>query len=156
MLTESFIELTALGSVTVLALILVGLWMLDHRETSVLAASALFVSGSIVAVAKSVIARPRPDIAVEMLPYAVESYAFPSGHATLSFTAATILAFQFPRGKTYFYGIAVLVAFSRIYLGVHHATDVVAGAVLGVAVSLLVVNYRERILEGARTLYPNL
>jgi undecaprenyl-diphosphatase len=57
--------------------------------------------------------------------------SFPSGHASSAFTAATVLAAGDPLWPLY-YGVAVVVASSRVFVRIHHPSDVVAGAVLGV------------------------
>jgi undecaprenyl-diphosphatase len=56
--------------------------------------------------------------------------SFPSGHATAAFTAATILAHT-GRGDVLWYAAATVVAGSRVYVRMHHSSDVVAGALLG-------------------------
>jgi membrane-associated phospholipid phosphatase len=69
------------------------------------------------------------------LPYGMHrprTSAFPSGHATSGFTAATVLSTGSPAAPV-FYGLAALVAASRVYTRMHHASDVVAGALLGLA-----------------------
>jgi undecaprenyl-diphosphatase len=69
------------------------------------------------------------------LPYGLHrpiTSSFPSGHATAAFTAATLLADGTRLGPAYF-GLAALVAASRVYVGLHHASDVVVGAALGMA-----------------------
>ena len=69
------------------------------------------------------------------LPYGMHrprTSAFPSGHATTAFTAATLLSTGTRAGPAYF-GLAALVASSRAYTRMHHASDVVAGALLGLA-----------------------
>jgi membrane-associated phospholipid phosphatase len=58
--------------------------------------------------------------------------SFPSGHATAGFTAATLLAEDDPLWPIY-YATAVVVATSRIYVKIHHASDVAGGVVLGLA-----------------------
>ena len=58
--------------------------------------------------------------------------AFPSGHATSAFTAAAYLAEDDPLAPAY-YLLAVAVAFSRVYVRLHHASDVLFGTLLGVA-----------------------
>jgi undecaprenyl-diphosphatase len=59
--------------------------------------------------------------------------SFPSGHATAAFTAAGLLAPGSPRAvRPLWYALAVLVAGSRVYVRMHHASDVLAGAALGI------------------------
>ncbi len=58
------------------------------------------------------------------------SSSFPSGHASAAFTAAGVLSDGDPLWPLY-YAVAVFVATSRIYVRIHHASDVVAGALLG-------------------------
>lgn len=70
------------------------------------------------------------------------SYAsFPSGHATTAFATALILSFWCPRYTSLFLTLAVLVGLSRVVLGAHFPSDVMAGAVLGVGVALVVSAY---------------
>lgn len=57
--------------------------------------------------------------------------SFPSGHATSAFTAAGLLSDR-DRLKPIYYGIAVVVASSRVYVKIHHASDVVAGVAVGI------------------------
>lgn len=70
------------------------------------------------------------------------SYAsFPSGHATTAFATALILSFWCPRYTSLFLTLAVLVGLSRVVLGAHFPSDVMAGAVLGIGVALVVSAY---------------
>jgi len=62
--------------------------------------------------------------------------SFPSGHATSAFTAAGLLADDDPLWPAY-YAIAVLVAASRVYVRVHHASDVIGGIPIGIALGRL-------------------
>lgn len=62
--------------------------------------------------------------------------SFPSGHATSAFTAAGLLSDQ-DRLKPVYYGIAIVVAWSRVYVKIHHASDVVAGIVVGILLGKL-------------------
>ena len=64
------------------------------------------------------------------------TYSFPSGHATVAFACATVLALAVPRLAVPLYALAGLVALSRVYVGVHYPFDVLAGAVLGIVLAL--------------------
>jgi membrane-associated phospholipid phosphatase len=69
------------------------------------------------------------------LPYGMHrprTSAFPSGHATTAFTAATLLSAGTGAAPAYF-ALAALIAASRVYTRMHHASDVFAGALLGLA-----------------------
>ena len=68
------------------------------------------------------------------LPYGMHrprTSAFPSGHATSAFMAATLLSEG--SAKSGYWELAALVAASRVYVRMHHASDAVAGTLLGLA-----------------------
>src|SRR5262249_36034329 len=60
--------------------------------------------------------------------------SFPSGHASAAMVAATLLAQDDPLAPLY-YALAAVVASSRVYAKIHHPSDVVAGALLGLALA---------------------
>jgi undecaprenyl-diphosphatase len=66
------------------------------------------------------------------------SSSFPSGHATSGFMAATLLADGRRAHRPVWYALAAAVAASRVHVKIHHASDVVAGAVIGVALGRFV------------------
>lgn len=85
-------------------------------------------------VIKSLFRRSRPPWDVDRpLPLRrPRTSSFPSGHATSAFTTAVLLSEGDNLWPVY-YGLAVVVAASRVYVQIHHASDVVAGAALGLA-----------------------
>jgi undecaprenyl-diphosphatase len=94
-------------------------------------------------VIKSNVGRPRPfeNAAISSWVRKVgkaHGSSFPSNHAANCFAAAGVLAWYFGRGRKYFDTLAFLVAVSRVALGVHYPTDVVAGAALGALIAFFV------------------
>jgi undecaprenyl-diphosphatase len=61
--------------------------------------------------------------------------SLPSGHAATAFLGATLIAFSVPRLAPFLYALAALVAWSRVYVGVHYPLDLVAGALYGIALA---------------------
>ena len=93
-------------------------------------------------VLKEVFDRERPNVRYaepEPLMRAPSSNSFPSGHAATSFAAATVIGAAAPRLRAPLYVLAALIAWSRVYIGVHYPLDVVAGALYGLALGLLLV-----------------
>jgi undecaprenyl-diphosphatase len=87
---------------------------------------------------KLAIGRDRPSVTyVEPAPLLDPpgTPSLPSGHATTSFLCATLIAFSVPRLAVPLYVLAALVAWSRVYAGVHYPLDTVAGAIYGVALA---------------------
>jgi undecaprenyl-diphosphatase len=86
--------------------------------------------------------RPRPDRAVERVPVArhvrmPSSTSFPSGHSAAAFAFATGVGHVLPPAAIPLYGLAALVAYSRVHTGVHYPGDVIAGALMGTVLAQL-------------------
>ncbi|HKJ87416.1 MAG TPA: phosphatase PAP2 family protein, partial [Gammaproteobacteria bacterium] len=112
-------------------------------------------------VVKDLVARPRPCDALEgvrMLVGCGGAFSFPSAHASNIFAAMVPLAVRVKRAWPAFIALAFTVAYSRVYVGAHYPSDVLAGTVLGTAVAvgflLLEKRYggplRERLVFGGR------
>ena len=93
-------------------------------------------------VLKPAVARDRPSLSstsIVALGVQSQSYSFPSGHASSSFAAALVLTRAWPAARVAVWTLASLIAFSRVYNGVHYPLDVVAGAMLGLTAATLVL-----------------
>ena len=114
-----------------------------------LGGSAVAAAGLLDQILKNLLCRARPSAGnagafftgfpCVPAPYALAS--FPSGHATTAFAVAAVLSFWYPRWTAAWLALAAVVGWSRIALGSHFPSDVVAGAILGVAVALAFVRW---------------
>jgi len=80
--------------------------------------------------------RPPPHLSHPLRVRRPRTSSFPSGHSTAAFSAAVLLSEDDDLWPVYF-TVAAIVASSRVYVKMHHASDVVAGATLGVGLGLL-------------------
>jgi undecaprenyl-diphosphatase len=65
--------------------------------------------------------------------------SFPSSHAVNSFTTATLISKFYRNLRFYLFSLASLIAFSRIYVGVHYPLDVISGAIIGLGFGILII-----------------
>jgi undecaprenyl-diphosphatase len=129
-----------------LALVVVGLlWLLlltkggrHGRVVALLLIPTIVVSDQFSSsVLKFLVERVRPCHElpdVHLLVGCGSGYSFPSSHAVNNFAAALLLAYFLPRWTWAFFTFAVVVAFSRVYVGVHYPSDVVGGAMIGLCI----------------------
>ena len=138
-------DLTSLGSPAVLTLITIAavsyLWIDGKRATALFAALSIIGGAVLVSLLKFGFARPRPELVSHLVN--VSSFSFPSGHATMAavtyLTLGVLLARVQKRRRMKLYVLVIasilvlLVGFTRVYLGVHWPTDVLAGWCIGTA-----------------------
>lgn len=110
-------------------------------------------------VLKNVFRRPRPIFVKQTVPiylnktiFASSStcptdFSFPSGHATTAFAAATVLTAFNRKRRWLYYSVALLISYSRIYLGCHYFFDVASGAILGIIISKIIIEFGNRFYD---------
>ncbi|MFC7373294.1 phosphatase PAP2 family protein [Fictibacillus iocasae] len=132
-----FRRITHAGGATfsILSVILLALFMPhDQKPAAYACMFSLLVSHLPVAVAKKCYPRKRPYLALpgtRTTENPLKDHSFPSGHTTAVFSVVTPLALLFPITCIFLLPLAVSVGLSRMYLGLHYPTDVLAGFVLG-------------------------
>lgn len=87
---------------------------------------------------KDVVGRIRPCHTLPEVRLLIDcntSYSFPSSHAVNIFAGAFFLAKQLKQLSIFFYAVASLVAYSRVYIGIHYPFDVLGGAALGLLIA---------------------
>ena len=158
---EAARDITALGGFTVLALVAVFatamLLMHGRRRQALVFGSVVVLTQAASEAIKALVDRPRPTLVAHY--DLVYSSSFPSGHATMSpvvyLTLAAILATgsEHRQVRVLLLGSAALlvvaIGVSRVYLGVHWPTDVLAGWALGCAIALA-ASYALLVLEPRR------
>ena len=134
---------SAWGAVGALALAT----LVQRPRFALVTAAAILTLGIIIGVAKVLTARPRPFVqlaGVRVVGLKPADLSYPSGHSTMAFNIATLLALGLPLAYPWrlaVYALACLVGYSRLHLGVHYPLDVLAGATLGTGWGLLWVAY---------------
>ena len=144
-----FCQITYFGDGISIVLICILLFLLNKRIDSMLLLSTFLLSGLLAQIFKRIICAPRPisvfnhgEFKTISGIYTAAKYSFPSGHTTTAFAAASlfVLLYNDKRINLILLFVAILVGFSRIYLGQHFLEDVIFGALLGTASSLFVYN----------------
>ncbi len=147
-LASSVVDLTALGSGTVATLIVVlafgFLVLAKKRRIAVLLVTACAGAGLAISVLKAFYDRGRPEVTRVIVP--AEGLSFPSGHAAIGMalylTLGVLIAGSLERRALRLYvvaasaGLALLIGVSRVYIGVHYPSDVLAGWTLGLGWAL--------------------
>jgi len=136
--------LTHLGSHVVVIFFVILIWAL-RRSKKILGRLVILyaLQSAVVYGLKYLIQRPRPPIlwthpsALLRGPGEILDPSFPSAHTLYAFMMATFLTKEFPRYRCVFYAVAGFVGWTRIYLGVHYPTDVIAGGILGYGLTKL-------------------
>jgi undecaprenyl-diphosphatase len=146
LLDSLMIALSAAGGASLVWLVvgLAGACVHRARAAGVwqMAVALVLVSAIGNSIIKPLVHRPRPPATARSAALVADrpsTYSFPSGHAASSFAAAYALSRAWPSASIPLWLLAALVGFSRWYLGLHYPSDIVGGALLGLAVAWFVV-----------------
>lgn len=140
---------TRLGSgefIFTLAVFIVFLSVPDKKLGGILLLAGLTVGYFAIEFLKANVASPRPFMSipdVRLLVPRSSGFSFPSGHAFNAFMTATIMT-RFYNKDWLWYALAALIAFSRVYIGVHYASDVLAGALIGMIAGYILLRAADR------------
>ncbi len=159
-LDKFFILITFISSEAVIFLVLTALfvWRDKKRRWVFPLWLTLGISATVSFMLKVMIQRLRPFQLgiISLLPSLQETshniwnFSFPSSHALFAFCAIPILSQQYPKLKKVWIGIAVLIALSRVYLGLHFFSDVLTGAFLGYIIGIMVVRLEKETKFGQK------
>jgi undecaprenyl-diphosphatase len=146
--------ITYLGSHIATVLFIIFSWILT-RQRKVLGRLAILygIQSGILYGLKFLTQRQRPLYFLEMAskltngPGEILDPSFPSGHAIYAFMMATLLAHWFPKFQIVFFLLACFIGWTRIYLGLHYPTDVIAGGLLGYGITRLFLHWIDLRLE---------
>jgi undecaprenyl-diphosphatase len=146
---------TQFGYEPVLVLFAVAVFLVDRRNVKLALEIliAFVLADAIVQVLDSVyfLARPYDALKNVLLPAGLGGgSSFPSGHATKAFAVAAVMVLAWGKKATPIALLACGVALSRVIIGVHYPTDVMAGALLGAAVGIFTVYLDEKLRISAR------
>jgi undecaprenyl-diphosphatase len=136
-----FVALSRIGTwgLVWIVLALLGAWLWRKPVVLPLVVLADVLGQALSSLGKVLTDRPRPPLRYPdpaPLVHMPHTPSFPSGHATSSFACAATLARFAPRRVAIaLYFLAALIAYSRVYTGVHYPLDVIGGAVLGLLIA---------------------
>lgn len=136
--------ITALGNGGMIWIGATILLLIPKKTRSIGMMSAVALLGSLIInnnIIKNIVQRPRPFVTFTDLQIIIPTpseYSFPSGHTSSSFAAAAVFYRHLPKKLGLPSVIlAGLIGFSRLYVGVHYPTDVIAGVIMGILLSYL-------------------
>jgi undecaprenyl-diphosphatase len=128
-------------------IVIVYFWSRNEKKLALLLTVSIAAGAIFTYPLKFLIDRARPYETIEsanLLTPAEYDPSFPSGHAEMSFLAATVVSRFHPEYAKYLYAFSFIVVLSRVYVGVHFPGDVVAGVIIGIIIGKGMLKVAER------------
>ena len=159
-LTPIMVLITHLGDMGLIWIVLSAVFLIfkKTRKTGIMTSTALvFDLVAVNVLLKNLVARVRPYEVIEGLSILIEKqsdFSFPSGHTAASFGFVSVLWFN--KNKKLWLPLtllAVLISYTRLYVGVHYPTDILGGMLVGTLCGFLavnVVNLIEKLIKKGR------
>lgn len=145
-LNTIMLPITYCGDGTVLFIIALGFWRVRGWKKFLQLVLILISAGILVEVIKHFFPSPRPSAVfsdIHILGPVLRAHSFPSGHTASTFGLVSFLSGEFPELGTLLWVVAMLIGFSRIYVGAHFPADVLFGAGLGYLVAKIYIGLWE-------------
>jgi len=153
-LTPVMLFVTRIGSLGAVWLFMAALlaWGRNTRVQGILSLVSILFCGGVSECLKHAVMRPRPFLQIPdltLLGPLPHSFSFPSGHTVCAFALAFII-WRTCRGsfRVWIMAFAAVMAFSRLYLGAHYPTDVLAGVMIAYFGSAFIWRMRKSIVKG--------
>lgn len=157
--------ITHFGGFKVLVVVLIAIILYAHlknkktlKRLTILALIAFLCSDIVTAILKHLIYEPRPFVTLDNVHLLIterDPLSFPSGHTTSTLSVVTFFVLNMKELSKNYYKLidvaliifAIIIPFSRMYVGVHYPGDVLAGAVIGIVGALVINRYENSIIK---------
>ncbi len=119
--------------------------LMKNKKIFLLTSCGLLLSFAAIYLIHLFIQTPRPFLVLQTTPLIPppNSYSFPSGHSAIMSVYASALLLIKSRWTFFFILWALLVGYSRVYVGVHYPIDVLGGLVLGFIITFMILKYSQ-------------
>ena len=151
-----FFVITQMGRASVIVFFSLLFHFFGHKKEAILIFISLLIGTITIFLLKELISRPRPFLTLPtVIPFINElGTSFPSGHSTRLFVFSAVVTRKLSLCSSALYLLSFLVAFSRLYLGIHYPLDVFVGAIVGWTIGKITLRREKRIIDFVSNIVP--